>query len=355
MRAYFQIVRNWHLVVQLDNFLRSEFGLPVHTIDWGHPNIRDGNLEDYYNSSPTSWSREHQLKFFPEYYRMFSFRLPHKQQLFEELIQHNSKAGFSEKWDWLPPGKITAGRLKAYHPGEQDPRLPKVVRKHFDAFWQINLALGCKYMKEIVRKAQFPDCFVLTGKDESCNIEEQTKEFDVLRTVKTNAIHAKMEKTPRSSALVRAERSGLSEIELYEPLTVWLRQYLNKQYKESTEVLDVSATNLNNLVRQSEASLSAFEYCHEYHISPDIVGFMIESKSLAFIEAKITALNMANVGQLLGYCLVAQPREAILISTLQPAASLMRSLQSNPSILDYGTNRIKLATWQDNNVSFLEV
>src|SRR3989344_7053784 len=91
MRVYFQIVRNWHLPVEIDNFLRSEFNLPIHTIDWGHPNIRDANLEDFFNSRPTSWSREHQVKFFPEYYGMFSFRITSKQALFKELYDHNIK------------------------------------------------------------------------------------------------------------------------------------------------------------------------------------------------------------------------------------------------------------------------
>lgn len=34
-RVYFQVVRNWGLVVEIDNFLRSEFGIPIQTIDWG--------------------------------------------------------------------------------------------------------------------------------------------------------------------------------------------------------------------------------------------------------------------------------------------------------------------------------
>ncbi len=355
MRAYFQFVRNWHIVVEVDNFLRSEFGLPIHTVDWGHPNIRDGSLSDYFETSPTSWSREHQLKFFPEYYQEFRFRLPHKQSLFEEFIRHNARAGFTDKWDWLPPGKVTSGRLKAYHPGEKDPRLPKVVRRHFDAFWQINLALGCKYMLDLVKKAENPECFALTGKDEACNTSSLEMEFDTKRKAKTDAIFSKSgSPNNQSTEPSRVARAELAEIDLYAPLSVWLKEYLLATYDEPTEVLDVSATNLNLMIRQSEESLSAFEFCHNYHISPDVVGFMVKSKSLAFIEAKITALNMANVGQLLGYCMVAQPKEAILVSTLQPAISLIRSIQANPAILDYGVGRIKLATWQNNELEFIE-
>jgi len=46
MRFYFQIVRNWRLAVEIDNFLRTEFDTPIQTIDWGHPNIRSANGQE---------------------------------------------------------------------------------------------------------------------------------------------------------------------------------------------------------------------------------------------------------------------------------------------------------------------
>ena len=64
---------------------------------------------------------------------------------------------------------------------------------------------------------------------------------------------------------------------------------------------------------------------------------------------------MANVGQLLGYCMVAQPKEAILVSNKMPASSLIRSIQSNPGILDYGAGRISLAVWQNDNLEIIGV
>lgn len=353
MRAYFQIVRNWNLVVELDNFLRSEFELPIHTIDWGHPNIRDGNLKDYFETNPTSWSREHQLKFFPEYYQGFRFRLSHKQKLFEELIAHNERAGFDEKWDWTP-GKILEAKLKAYHPGEADPRLPEAVRRHFDAFWQVNLALGCKYLSKIVADTANPECFVINGIDEPCDKTQLEARYDEVRKAKTDAIFRKHANTTRRVSPT-SRGTGMAEIDMYEPLVGWLQNYLVDKYDEPTEVIDVSATNLNNIVKRSSASLSAFDFCYRFHISPDVVGFMGTSNSLAFIEAKITALNLGNVGQLLGYCLVAQPKEAILVSTLQPSISLIRSIQAKPEILDYGNGRIQIATMQNNELTFMDI
>ena len=45
--------------------------------------------------------------------------------------------------------KITEGKIKPNHPMEFDYRIPKELRRHFDAEWQINLVLGCKYLEEI--------------------------------------------------------------------------------------------------------------------------------------------------------------------------------------------------------------
>ena len=83
-RVYFQVVRNWGLVVEIDNFLRSEFGIPIQTIDWGHPNIRDPNLVDARAGKSSSYAREHQIKIYPEYLKDFRFRISSKQKMLDE-------------------------------------------------------------------------------------------------------------------------------------------------------------------------------------------------------------------------------------------------------------------------------
>lgn len=45
-RVYFEIPQNWELVVDFCNLLKS-VDIPVQNIDWGHPNMRDGNLKKY--------------------------------------------------------------------------------------------------------------------------------------------------------------------------------------------------------------------------------------------------------------------------------------------------------------------
>lgn len=360
MRSYFQIVRNWYLPVEIDNFLRSEFDLPIHTIDWGHPNIRDGNLEDYFNANPTSWGREHQVKFFPEYYTDFHFRISSKQSLFKELIDHNLNVKFSNREDWFPPTKITKSRIKAFHPGENDIRIPKPARKHFDAFWQINLALGCKYLNSMRLKAKNPDVFDMTGDLDSVeNPLDIKKKFDLIReSLKKKAFEKAAEKKvlPKTKVLVVRERQ-LKEQETYGPLAEFFKRSLTSKYSEPVETFDTSSGNLNLFLKNNdEHLLEAFNYCDRFRIRPDVVGFLTKSKRLVFIESKITPLDLKALGQLVGYCLVAQPEEAILVSTVLPSITLIKLLKARPDLMDYGPGKkIQIATLQKDAVKFITI
>ncbi|WP_407487131.1 hypothetical protein [Acinetobacter baumannii] len=362
MRAYLQIVSNWHIVVEIDNLLRNKFKLPVHTIDWGHPNIRDSNLVDYYNSSPTSWSREHQLKFFPEYYKIFKFRLMHKQEMFEELINYNESAGYEREECWFPPSPIK--KIKPFHPGENDLRLPNEVRRHFDAFWQINLALGCESLNNyIIENKVSKEAYLLTGDlklSESINIsheKEKNKEKSLELYNKINNTHIiNKEKKIRN----KIENSP-KESDLYQPIIKWLDNELKSNHNSFDHIIyDVSAHNFNFLLTRAPLEIiDIFEYCQKYQIKPDIVALIPSRTNLVLIEVKITPLNIENLGQLLGYCLVSQPELAILISDKPLSSSLILSIKRNPKVLNYtdkygNLKRIKLAQWINNSVKFYE-
>jgi hypothetical protein len=358
MRAYFQIVRNWHLPVEIDNFLRSEFKLPIHTIDWGHPNIRDGNLEDYFNTRATSWSREHQVKFFPEYYQHFSFRISSKQALFNELIAHNLKTVFNTPDDWFPPSSFGKGKLKADHPGESDARIPIPARKHFDAFWQINFSMGCKFLQALSNTAKDPKVFYATGDiNSTLNLAVLEQGYAIIRntlfqTAKSKNIKAR----PSAPSKPRLKKRNL-EADTYEPLVNFFKPYLSAKFGEKAEAFDTSSGNLNAFLKRSDsASLHAFDFCERFRIRPDVVGFLTESKQLVFVESKVTYLDLTALGQLIGYCMVGQPVNAVLISTQPISPIFLRTLKANPTLLNYGENKnIQIATLIGNNVKFEEI
>jgi len=329
MRGYLQIVKNWSLTVQVDNFLRREFDLPVHTIDWGHPNIRSSNAVE---ESSASVAREHQLKFFPEYYGIFTMRMSHKQSMFDELLNHNQSLGFDRRDDWFPPSPLRDGRLKPIHPDEDDPRLPPKLRRHFDAFWQINLALGCEFLTELQSRSSNPEVFALTGIVNSPeSLESASKRLSNLRTTLL-----------RTSSTANTSTKGSSsslEVDTYEPFRQWMESAMKVDDPRSIAWI-TSSQNLGNILRSlSYEDVNLIEGIEELRIRPDIVGFSPSTQKFSFIESKITKINLREIGQLMGYCLVAQPDKAFLISTQPTEPYVLEQIRSEPDLLEYGENR----------------
>lgn len=352
MRSYFQIVRNWHLPVELCNFLR-DMNLPIHTIDWGHPNIRDSKMEDYYNSNPTSWSREHQLKFFPEYYHEFSMKLRHKNLMMKELIDHNLAASFSKKEDCDAPSTIGAAKIKAIHLGESDSRIPLPVRCHIDAFWQVCHKMGCQQTNTKINGSKNKDVFYLTGCDKGLNISHEQQ----IRQRASKDLSDKIIQSYQGATapLIASQKSKgrirtTPEADLYEPIKEWLDKDLKRQGLNS-KVYDTSSFYLDKFILQNNL-FDIFEFCDNYKIKPDIVGFDIINKKLHFIEVKIGELTILDIGQLLGYCLVAKPESAYLVSPKNPSPSLIKTLSSNLNLLSYGDNKmIKIGKWENNKIN----
>lgn len=154
-RIYFEIHNaNWRMPVQLCTLLQNDpLNIPVQTIDWGHPNIRNGYAKEYDSGRENAWAREHQLKVFAEDFESIGFRIDHKNAILKEMAEHNR----SEKPNAIhklcsPPKKIT--KEKVSHPKEDSERLPDELRsQHFDAYWQVCKSLGCvKFNNSYERK-----------------------------------------------------------------------------------------------------------------------------------------------------------------------------------------------------------
>lgn len=340
-RVYFQVVRNWNLTVELDNFLRREFYIPIQTIDWGHPNIRDGNLVEAQAGKSSAYAREHQLKVYPEYLKDFKFRISSKQKMLQELLQHNVDGGFANKEDWFPPKKITS--YKPHHPDEQNPRMAQPVRRHFDAFWQINLALGCKFLGELSQTALNPEVFALTGELDNSNstslVEQALEKIRPVLKIKPISASSAIKKTNANSKNSSARSKEDLEFATY-PI---LKEYFDARYFPDKKLGEFHITNYSTLSSfmkdQPEEFIELFEECEEYKIRPDLVGFDKKDQKLIFIESKVDTLDMRMVGQLLGYCLVAQPKEAFLLSTQLLSPRLVNALSAKPEVLNYGNGQ----------------
>lgn len=149
-RVYISVLNdNWELPIQICKLLQEDpLNIPVNTIDWGHPNIRNGNLKDYSRGVKQAWAREHQLKVYAEYFEKVGFRIIHKNEILRELAEENRKNFSNRKTKACNP---LTKRLKERktHPEEVSDKLPPELKnKHCNTYWQVCLELGCNQGKK---------------------------------------------------------------------------------------------------------------------------------------------------------------------------------------------------------------
>ena len=130
------------MVIDIANMLR-DVDIPVQTIDFGHPNFRDGELKKYNEGKQNFWKKEHQVKIFANEFLPVGFNIQHKQSalenLSEELLEFVDPHK-THKFYWEKTARI---RSKPHHPGEYDLSLPIEIRgKHFDSWQELANYLG---------------------------------------------------------------------------------------------------------------------------------------------------------------------------------------------------------------------
>jgi hypothetical protein len=131
---------NWLLPIQLCKLLQECLGIPVSNILWGHPNLRA-------STGGGSWSKETRLRIYAESFVPIVFYFEYKQRIFEEMVRYNQNQNFSLPKLCNPKTKKLRGQ-KQRHDDEKSVRLPEVLRKHFNGYYQICKALGCKQGKK---------------------------------------------------------------------------------------------------------------------------------------------------------------------------------------------------------------
>lgn len=141
-RVYIEIPVNWYMVIDIANMLR-DVDVPVHTIDFGHPNFRDANMVKYNQGKVNFWKKEHQIKIFANEFLPIGFNIQHKQEALEKYAE--------ELLDFLDPVKThkfywekpVRKKVKPIHPKENDESLPLEIRgKHFESWTELAKLLG---------------------------------------------------------------------------------------------------------------------------------------------------------------------------------------------------------------------
>lgn len=141
-RVYIEIPGNWYMVIDIANMLR-DVDIPVTTIDFGHPNMRDGYLTKYNQGHHKFWKKEHQIKIYANEFLPIGFNIQHKQdalERFSEELLANMSPASTHRFYWEKQPK---NKKKPIHPGEKDPDLPIELRgKHFDSWVELASYLG---------------------------------------------------------------------------------------------------------------------------------------------------------------------------------------------------------------------
>lgn len=107
----------------------------------------------------------------------------------------------------------------------------------------------------------------------------------------------------------------LKEKDLYEPMRLWLHQFLSDRYKNKEIItIDCHTEKLYKVLHQYDVSI---EQAIGLYIEIDVLGIVKTGKEnlLFFIEAKKTDLTIRDLGQLWAYCKLVNPEMAFLFSS----------------------------------------
>lgn len=130
------------------------------------------------------------------------------------------------------------------------------------------------------------------------------------------------------------------EEELYEPMRVWLEQYLKDHYKGYEIItLDCHSERLDRVLAKFGI---VKEQANGVDIQIDVLGIARNTKGvkLIFIEAKKTKLTLRDLGQLWAYCKLVDPDEAFLLTSADLGS--LRKLVGGfkrEDLLDFGNGK----------------
>lgn len=145
-----------------------------------------------------------------------------------------------------------------------------------------------------------------------------------------------------------------SEFDLYPGMCKWLSTYLNDKFKNKkcdVVVVDCHSVYLDSVLNKYGV-IQYYPQVVGLKIEIDVLGIVIweDRAEIYLIEAKKTALNLQNLGQLLIYCKLCNPEEAYLLSSggLGSLKKVLNNLRRE-DLLDYGNGKkikkIKVARW----------
>lgn len=147
-RVYLEVPHNWGLVIDICNILKS-VDIPVQSIDWAHPNIRDGNRKKYDEGNKNFWKKEHQIKIWANEFEPIGFGVIHKKRALVQfanelktglIAEGKAPQTYTHKYYWDGHKR---NKTRPFHPAESDGFIPRSIRgKHYNSWHEIARDLG---------------------------------------------------------------------------------------------------------------------------------------------------------------------------------------------------------------------
>lgn len=142
----------------------------------------------------------------------------------------------------------------------------------------------------------------------------------------------------------------MREFDLYEPMRIWLDNYLNDKYKTSEIItIDSHSERLDRVLRKHGI---VYDVATGLDIQIDVLGIVKKNGTfkLFFIEAKITSLTIRDLGQLWTYCKLINPEEAFLFTSADfGGLNKIFNVYKREDLLDFGDGKrikkMKIAVW----------
>lgn len=142
------------------------------------------------------------------------------------------------------------------------------------------------------------------------------------------------------------------EIELYEPMCLWLHDYLKDKYCGAEIITIDSHARTLDLYLEEYGIIDQYPESVGLDIQIDVLGIIKRARQsdIVFIEAKKTQLNLHDLGQLWAYCKLCSPAEAFLLSSAG-IGSLNKIFNNllRTDILSYGDGKkikkMQVAKW----------
>lgn len=145
--------------------------------------------------------------------------------------------------------------------------------------------------------------------------------------------------------------SEMREFDLYEPMCIWLENYLHDKYKkDEVIVVDAHSERLDRVLRKYNI---VHDVATGIDIQIDVLG-IVKNKAgafkLFFIEAKKTSLTLRDLGQLWSYCKLIDPEEAFLLTSADLGSlNKILNIYKREDLLDFGDGKrikkMKIAVW----------